>query len=363
MSQFRHFTGDAVFFDYSKYEKLLLPQDVANTFAKIKVFQGKKGPFSGDESAIKGFKPLKTLRDTVRIQSAAASSRIEGIYTSESALEAAVKNNIEPRTHDEQEVRGLLDLLKMIEDHFFQIVPKPNLILQLHRDLYKYSPRGIGGRYKSVDNVIEETRDGQKFVRFKPLSTFETPGAMESLCEEFNRALDYGAVDSLLMIPIFILDILCIHPFSDGNGRLSRAITTLLMLREGYMIGLYSSIEAQIEKTKDDYYIALGQSSDKWHDGKNDVVPFVKYFLNIVYAAYKDFESKMSDGKVTKQEQIRVLFDETFKKLSKADIKQALPLISEPTIEITLKTLVESGYIIKEGSTRNALYYRNREDD
>ena len=221
--------------------------------------------------------------DIAKIQSTEASNKIEGIYTSDERLKALVKDSTRPRTRNEREIAGYRDVLNTIHENHDYIPPKPSIILQLHRDLYKFEGMDIGGRYKTSDNIIEEQdAEGNKSVRFRPMPAWETPEAIEKICQSYDEALNSENIDALIIIPMFVLDFLCVHPFNDGNGRLSRLLTLLLLYRSGYIVGKYISIEKLIEQTKEIYYESLQLSSAGWHENKNDYEPFVKYMLGVI---------------------------------------------------------------------------------
>jgi Fic family protein len=215
----------------------------------------------------------------------------------------------------------------------------------------------------SADNVIAETdASGLSRIRFQPLSALETAEAVDRLTNTFVEAINAEKYDPLLLIFMFILDFLCIHPFNDGNGRMSRLLTLLLLYRSGYIVGKYISIEMIIEKTKETYYGVLQDSSTNWYEGANAYLPFVKYYLEVILSAYKEFSScveLMQNRSLSKPERIRVLFDGTLHKLSKRMILEKCPDISTSTVEITLASLLKEGYIIKTGAGKNTAYIRN----
>lgn len=230
--------------------------------------------------------------------------------------------------------------------------------------MYQYSGIGIGGRFKNTDNVIEEElEDGTKRVRFRPATAFETPEMMENLCNQFLREIDRGEVDPLLLIPMFVLDFLCIHPFNDGNGRMSRLLTLLLLYRGGYIVGKYVSIEMLIEKTKDTYYDALQASSIGWQDGANDYMPFVAYTLGVIKSAYMTFSERvehLTAKGISKPERVRRFIESRLDRVTKKDILDACPDISATTVEKALGDLVKNGTIIKIGNGRGTRYAYNR---
>lgn len=307
---------------------------------------------------------LSHLLEIAKIQSTEASNRIEGIYTSDDRIQALVKEKSAPRNRNENEIAGYRDVLATIHENYDYIPPRANVILQLHRDLYQYSGIGIGGRFKNTDNVIEEElEDGTKRVRFRPATAFETPEMIENLCNQFLREVDCSEVDPLLLIPIFVLDFLCIHPFNDGNGRMSRLLTLLLLYRSGYIVGKYISIEMLIEMTKDTYYDALQASSIGWHDGTNDYMPFVSYTLGIIKSAYKTFSDRvehLTTKGISKPERVRQFIENNLGRVTKKDIMEACPDISATTIEKALGDLVKNGTIIKIGDGRGTGYVYNR---
>ena len=269
-------------FDYrKKWEKLLTPKTVSY-LAQIHEFKGEQTLFIEAQKDT-----LTQLVKIARIQSTEASNKIEGIYTSDERLKALVQDSTRPRTRNEREIAGYRDVLNTIHESYDYIPLKPSMILQLHRDLFKFEGYDIGGKYKAADNIIEEEDDkGNKFVRFQPMPAWETPEAMDILCDAFDTALATEQIDPLLLIPMFILDFLCVHPFNDGNGRMSRLLTLLLMHRSGYIVGKYISIEKLIEKTKEEYYESLQQSSFGWYEEQNDYEPFVHYMLGIIAVSY-----------------------------------------------------------------------------
>ena len=272
-----------------------------------------------------------------------------------------------PHTRNEQEIAGYRDVLATIHDSFDYIPPKSSLILQLHRDLYKFSGASYGGNYKTVDNVIGETdAQGNKSVRFQPLPAWETPEAMDDLCRAYEEAVGQGEMDPLLLIPMFVLDFLCIHPFNDGNGRMSRLLTLLLLYRAGYIVGKYISIEKLIEESKETYYEALRQSSQKWHEEANDYAPFVRYTLGVVAAAYRDFSTRvqaLAASDMSKPDRIREIIKGTLGKITKAEIIEQCPDISQITVQRTLADLQKSGEILKLGGGRYTSYIWNREKE
>jgi Fic family protein len=240
------------------------------------------------------------------------------------------------------------------------IYPRPNIILQLHKQLYSFSKSSIGGSYKNADNYIAETdAEGKSSVRFQPVPAYLTANSMESMTTAFVEALEKDEHDALLLIPMFVLDFLCIHPFNDGNGRMSRLLTLLLFYRAGYIVGKYISLEKLIEKSKESYYEALQDSSAKWHDNENDYLPFIRFYLGILQKAYHEFEERveyLSQKGLSKPDRIKAVIDRKIGKITKKEVIEACPDISKVTIERTLTSLVKQGYLVKIGGGRTAAY-------
>ena len=345
-------------FDYTIIPAELMNHELMNLVSAIHEYRGKQDLFIEAKPDV-----LQAMLEIAKIQSTGASNRIEGVYTSEERLAALVKSKAEPRNRSEQEIAGYREVLSLIHESYDYMVPRTNVILQLHRDLYQFSPASFGGNFKNSDNVIAEIdSSGQSRLRFQPLSAFETPDAVERLTNTFVEAVRTEKYDPLLLVPLFILDFLCIHPFNDGNGRMSRLLTLLLLYRSGYIVGKYISVEMIIEKTKETYYEVLQESSAGWYEGKNAYLPFVKYYLEVVLSAYKEFSARvqlMQDRSLSKPERIRRLFANTLQILSKGLILEKCPDISVSTVEATLAALVKEGYIIKIGAGKTTAYIRN----
>ena len=345
-------------FDYREKWKKLLTPEIVSYLSRIHEFKGEQTLFIEAKADA-----LIQLVEIAKIQSTEASNKIEGIYTSDDRLRALVKDTTRPKTRNEQEIAGYRDVLNTIHESHDYIPPKPSIILQLHRDLYKFEGFDVGGKYKTADNIIEEEDvAGNKFVRFMPVSAWETSEAMEELCKSFDEALATEQIDPLILIPMFVLDFLCVHPFNDGNGRMSRLLTLLLLYRAGYIVGKYISIERLIEKTKDSYYECLQLSSVNWHENQNDYEPFVKYMLGVVVAAYREFSSRVSMFAVnglSKPERIREIIRNTVGTITKTEIMEKCPDISQVTVQRALADLVESGKVSKIGGGRYTKYTWN----
>lgn len=304
---------------------------------------------------------LEKLVEIAKIQSTEASNAIEGIVTTNTRIRQLVEDRTTPKNRDEQEIAGYRDVLNVIHDSFDTIPASQNYILQLHKILYNHMNNPMAGKTKSVQNYISASYpDGHVETLFTPLSPFETPEALDKICEEYNRVIGNFEVEPLIAIPIFIHDFLCIHPFNDGNGRMSRLLTTLLLYRNGFYVGKYISLESKIAKNKDLYYDALRQSQYGWHEGKEDVIPFIKYLLGTILSAYKDFEDRFAliEVKLPAIEMVRQATMNKIGRFTKQDIHELCPSLSISSIERALRKLVDSEELKKEGTGKNTCYYR-----
>lgn len=253
--------------------------------------------------------------------------------------------------------------MNTIHENYDFIPIRATLLLQLHRDLYKFQGAGTGGVFKNVDNTIEEVdENGNAKIRFQPVFAWETPEAVDQLCAAYNQVLKEPDVDPLLIMPMFILDFLCIHPFRDGNGRMSRLLTLLLLYQGGYYVGKYISIEKLIERTKDSYYEDLQASSTGWHEEINDYAPFVKYLLGVVVASYREFFERtklITSVKMSKPERIAEEIKNHIGTITKAQLVEQVPDVSQTTVQRTLTELTKQGKIIKLGAGRYIKYRWN----
>ena len=341
-----------------KWENLLIPE-IVKKLTIINEFKGEQRLF------IEAHKDeLKELFELAKIQSTEASNRIEGIFTVDDRLKNLVQQKTTPRNRDESEIAGYRDVLNTIHESYDFIPVNVNFFLQLHRDLYKYIGSVDGGVFKTSDNIIrEKDENGNEKIRFNPVPAWETPEALEDLCKAFKEAKD--EVDPLILMGMFILDFLCIHPFNDGNGRMSRLLTLLLLYKSGFIVGKYISIEKIIEETKETYYEALQDSSIGWHDNNNDYKPFVNYMLGVIVSAYKEFESRVklvANTKLSKPERIREIIKAHIGTITKTEILATNPDISDTTVQRTLAELLKNNEIKKIGGGRYTKYVWNVED-
>ena len=343
-------------FDYKKLETRTWDKEILNYVGNIHEFKGR-------QQLLVEQKPeeLERLVELAKIQSTEASNEIEGIRTTNARLQQLMKDKTTPKNRDEKEILGYRYALNLIHENFEYIPIRPNFILQLHKEMCQFMDVNYGGKFKNEPNEIAaHYPDGHKEVIFNPLEPFETPVAVESLCDEYNKAITNGTVDPLVAIPVFIHDFLCIHPFHDGNGRMSRLLTTLLLYKSGYMIGKYISLEKKIQITKNEYYDALAKSSKYWHEEENDDTAFVKYLLGVILASYRDFEERISltitTKKLSAKEMVEIAISKKIGKFTKSDIMEFCPSLARASIEKALKELCEEGKLIKHGGGRSTFY-------
>lgn len=345
-------------FNYSKIKEQKWDSEILGYIAAIYREVGKQEQYLKQRP-----EELEKLVEIAKIQSTEASNAIEGIVTTNTRIRQLVEEKTTPKNRDEQEIAGYRDVLNAIHDSFDVIPISRNYILQLHKIMYSHMNNPLAGQTKNIQNYISATYpDGHTETLFTPLSPFETPEALDKICEEYNRVIGNFEVEPLIAIPIFIHDFLCIHPFNDGNGRMSRLLTTLLLHRNGFYVGKYISLEAKIAKTKDLYYDALARSQDGWHEGCEDAVPFIKYLLSIILAAYKDFEDRFSiiETKLPAVEMVRKATQNKIGRFTKQDIRELCPSLSISSIEGSLRKLVKEGDLKREGSGKATYYLRLR---
>lgn len=306
---------------------------------------------------------LEKLVNIAKIQSTEASNAIEGIVTTNTRIRQLALEKTTPKNRDEQEIAGYRDVLGIIHESFDTIPITQNYILQLHKVLYSYINNPVAGRTKTVQNYITASYpEGHSETLFTPLAPYETPDALDRLCEEYNRVIGNMELEPLIVIPIFIHDFLCIHPFNDGNGRMSRLLTTLLLYRNGFYVGRYISLEAKIAKNKDLYYDALYESQIGWHEGTDDPVPFIKYLLGTILSAYRDFEDRFAlvETKRSALDTVRLATRSKIGSFTKQDIRELCPSLSVSSIEGALRKLVFSGELKREGKGKNICYFRTK---
>lgn len=337
------------------------PAPVARILSAIDVARGRQEAFRKQNPAV-----LKTLADVALVQSVESSNAIENITAPHKRIEELVAEKTMPRNRSEEEIAGYRDALNTIHSSSEHIPITSNILLQLHRDLYKFGARP-GGRFKSTQNEIEETLpDGTKRIRFTPVGVFETPGAVDELCEGFVAARTQDAYHPLLLTAASVLDFLCVHPFNDGNGRMSRLLTLLLLYQSGYDVGRFISLERLIAESKETYYEALEASTHGWHEGEHDLVPWTRYFLGILVAAYAAFEERAGSIEGAKGSRRMMVRDFVRSRISDvftvAEVRAAVPSAREGYISQVLRELKAEGVIELEQRGRNARWRRLKAD-
>ena len=343
-------------FNYSAFKEQKWDSGILGLIAAIYKEAGKQEQYLKQRP-----QEMEKLVEIAKIQSTEASNAIEGIVTTSTRIKQLVEEKTTPRNRDEQEIAGYRDVLNVIHESFDAIPITQNNILQLHKMLYSHMNNPLAGRTKSVQNYISAAYpDGHTEILFTPLASCETSEAFDRICEEYNRVIGNLEVEPLIIIPIFIHDFLCIHPFNDGNGRMIRLLTTLLLYQNGFYIGKYISLEAKISKNKDLYYSAMSQSQTGWHEGKEDALPFIKYILGTILASYKDFEERISlvQEKLPALEMVRMASKSKIGRFNKQDIRELCPTLSDSSIEGALRKLVAAGELKKEGKGKSTCYFR-----
>ena len=332
-------------FNYLKLMDLSLPVNVYHMIASIHEYKGKQELYVENYPDI-----LEKMIDVAKIQSTKSSNAIEGIYTNDTRLKELMK-----------EIAGYRHVLDIVHENYDYIEFSKNDILTLHNHLYSYSYVNHKGRFKTMDNtIVEVDRLGNKKVLFQPINSFETERYFDEMVEAYNKAVKEN-IPPLILIPAVIHDFLCIHPFDDGNGRMSRILTLLLLYKSGYFVGRYISIEMLIEESKDSYYEELQNSSEKWHIGENDELPFMKYMLGIIMKAYKECDNRfkmIGEEKLTSPERVFSVIQKSLEPLSKKDIMILCPDISQRTVERALKELQDNEKIRQVGSGRSTKYIK-----
>ncbi|HBT97459.1 MAG TPA: cell filamentation protein Fic [Desulfobulbaceae bacterium] len=346
-------------FDYQDAPTRLLTPDIVRLLTTIHELKGRQEVLLSQNPMM-----LDSLMDIAKIQSTGASNRIEGIATTDKRLRELVAEKSAPRNRDEREIAGYREVLSLIHENHEHIEPTANIILQLHRTLYSFSGDSAGGAWKNSDNAIAEAgADGKARIRFQPVSAWQTPETMERLCAAFAKAWRQASCDRLILSALFIFDFLCVHPFNDGNGRMSRLLTLLLFYRAGHTTGRYISIEKIIEGSKATYYEVLRESSQGWHENDNDYAPFVRYLLGVLLKACRELDTRsrlLTDGGKSKPEQIAEWIAGQIRPFGKRDILEALPDISQITVERTLAALLKTGVIHKRGGGPATTYTKEK---
>jgi Fic family protein len=345
-------------FDYSFLETGMLPAGLVNIVGAIAELKERESERKQNNAVI-----FTRLESIAKVQSIKGSNEIEGIITSDLRINEIVNQNSAPLNHNEAEIAGYRDALAIVHDNYADLDIRERDILHLHEVMLSYSPVN-GGQYKQSDNLIMEiASDGSRRVRFSPTSAIETTETMEQMILAYMDARSNYGINQLLLIPCVILDFLCIHPFADGNGRISRLLSLLLLYKNGFDAGKYISFEEQINKNKASYYEALRVSSEKWHDGTNSYFPFIENFTATLLYCYKELDKRfavVNASKTTKRERVEVTVLNSLLPISKQEICYVLPDVSPTTIEAALAGLVKNGIVEKVGTARNTKYVKNK---
>ena len=343
-------------FDYSFLESEAIPNNVVSYLFAIE-----RNKTLSETFKVSYPKVFNNLVKIAKVQSVKDSNAIEGIVSTDKRIESIVNKKTEPLNHNEQEIAGYRDALEIIHQDYQTIDIDTRELLLLHKTLLEHAQTPSRGKFKETNNIIVQINsDGSRSVRFTPLSAQETPKAIEQMLLAFHEARFNSNINPLLLIPCFILDFLCIHPFSDGNGRMSRLLTLLLLYQSGYDVGKYVSLEHMINKNKASYYQRLYESSTGWTENKNSYWPFIENFLLILLSTYNELTDRyniIKDKKLSKSERIEETIKQTLGKISKEELYRIWPDISVNTIELELSRLLKEGLIKKVGTTNGASYY------
>jgi Fic family protein len=340
--------------------RLNLSPEQGSTLAKIGEYKGKQALFMQQTP-----ETLETLKQAAIIESSECSNRLEGITAPHKRIEALIHQTTQPKDRSEQEIAGYRDALNLIHESAAYMNCSVNVIRQLHSMLYKYLPED-GGIWKMADNEIVERDPGGRVirVRFKTVSAVSTPQAIESLVENYSAAIGEYRKEPLLVIPLVVLDFLCIHPFTDGNGRVSRLLTLMLLYHFGYEAGRYISLERIFEKSKETYYETLETSSQGWHEAKHDVHPWLNYFWGVLIRAYKEFEErvgKLAAGRGSKTEQVRAAVERRIAPFAISEIEADCPGVSRDMIRVVLRQMRDDGILRTEGRGPGAKWFKEKE--
>ena len=338
-------------------QKISFTSDDASTIQKIGEFKGKQGLFTQQTPEI-----LDSLRQVAIIESSESSNRLEGITAPRKRVEAIVRESSTPANRSEQEIAGYRDALALIHESSAHMTLQVNVILQLHSMIYRYLP-SEGGRWKMADNqIVERDADGSiKRVRFEPVSAFDTPRAMDRLVESYGHAMRTLSAEPLVVVPATVFDFLCIHPFSDGNGRTARLLTLMLLYHFDYEVGRFISLERIFEESKDTYYESLEASSRNWHEGHHDIKPWLRYFWGVLLRAYGEFEERVgtiTKGRGSKTVYIRRVVDRKTRPFSISEIEGNCPGISRDMIRVVLRQMRDEGILRLEGRGRGSKWVK-----
>jgi Fic family protein len=317
--------------------------ELVSTIRKIGTFQGKEDLYEQQSPEL-----LETLRQVAIIQSTESSNRIEGVTVPADRFKELMARKTTPRDRPEQEVAGYRKVLDMIHTGHADMNVSPKLILRMHRDLYQFVPQE-GGAWKTKDNrIVEQLPNGRTRLRFQPVSAVGTPQFVKDLCTAYDREIDAGRIDALLLIPAYVLDFLCIHPFADGNGRIARLLTLLLLYRSGFGVGRYVSLERVIEETKESYYTSLHESSQGWHEGEHDLMPWWSYWTGTILGAYREFSERvgtLTTARGAKSHMVAQAIERLPARFRISQIEEHCPGVSRETIRKVLNRMRKEGRV------------------
>lgn len=344
-------------FDYQSLNNLVLDTKIINKLTTIYQLRGETSSYQIDYH-----EELEKLVAVAKVQSTDSSNRIEGIFTTDSRLNKIMSNKVEPHNRDEREIAGYRDVLGLIHENYRYMPISGNTILAMHNMLFKYSGDSWGGKFKDINNkIIAKYSDGHEEVRFNPPDAFLVPELIGNLCKSYNEAIKKETFSPLILSAAFVFDFVSIHPFRDGNGRMSRLLMLLTMYQLGFEVGKYISLEKIIEDSKESYYDALAASSVKWNDNKNNYLPFIDYYLGIVVKAYRELIERMGlvhnpRGQLSAEKLILKTLQQNLKPMSRAELVEQIPRYSQTTIQRNLKKLKDENKIQMIGKGRNVKY-------
>jgi len=333
-------------------ERQAVPLEFAGTLRLLGEYRGKQELYTRQTPQI-----LSAMKQVAIIQSAESSNRIEGVLVEEKRLKPLLEKDSTPRNRSEAEVIGYKNVLSRIHAGYESFKISPDTILKIHRDMWSHTDLPAG-KWKNRDNTIEERLpDGRWITRFVPVTARETPYCMNELCGRFNSLWEEGRIDSLLLVHAFVLDFLCIHPFADGNGRVSRLLTVLLLHQSGYDVSRYISLERLIEESKESYYSVLNRASERWHEGGHAILPWWQFSLGILIGAYKEFENRVGIIRAirgAKTAWVRDAIEQLPEEFGVGELVRACSGVSRPMIRIVLEALRKEGKLKVLGTGRGA---------
>ena len=340
-----------------KKEKVHLPLSATWLMNSISDYKGKQELYTRQSPQI-----LKTLVEMALIESAESSNRIEGVTVDRARLKPLIIGHARPRDRSEEEVAGYRKALDWIHRKHESLEISPEVILELHR--LSRGEAGDAGEWKKRDNeIVRKNPDGSMDVIYKATRAAETSKAIEQTCRLYHHSIDQLKYPSIYAIACLVLDFLCIHPFRDGNGRVSRLLTILALYHHGYSVGKYISLERIVEQTKETYYESLNKSSQEWHKAKHDIMPWLNYFLGMLLSAYKEFENRASHLKPGRGSKTALVIDAIEKAVgdfSISDIQHACPNVSRVMVKKVLFQMQKDKRIKSLGKGQSAKWTRLR---